>query len=66
MDRASPSPALKPQSEEPPAPHAPASLADAVVKECVGYFAGWFDIGQLAAGRRLKRAGVRTSLLNDV
>jgi hypothetical protein len=33
--------------------------------EYVGYMAGWFEIARLTAGRRLRRGGVRTSLLND-
>ena len=39
--------------------------ADAAVTAYVGYLAGWFDIGQIAAGRQLERAGVREPLLND-
>jgi hypothetical protein len=31
----------------------------------VGYLAGLFDIGQLAAGRRLERSGVHEPLLHD-
>jgi hypothetical protein len=63
MDRASPSPAPKSQPTAPHAPNEPP--ADAAMKEYVGYLAGWFDLAQLAAARRLRRAGVRTSLLND-
>lgn len=32
----------------------------------VGYLAGWFDLGQLAAGRRLERNGVDAPLLTDL
>jgi hypothetical protein len=65
MDRTSPSPAPKSQ----PAPHEPneqPAAADAAMKEYVGYLASWFDLAQLAAARRLRRAGMRTSLLNDM
>jgi hypothetical protein len=39
--------------------------ADSVMTAYVGYLAGWFEIGRLAAGRRLDRAGLRGPLLND-
>jgi hypothetical protein len=65
MENASPAP----QPTLPPQPNAPprsdASAADAAMTTYVGLLAGWFDIGQLAAGRRLERAGVRGPLLND-
>jgi hypothetical protein len=35
------------------------------MREYVGYLAGWFGLGGFAAARRLKRAGLRTALLND-
>lgn len=41
------------------------AATDATLCAYVGYFAGWFDIGRLAASRRLDRAGVRAPLLND-
>jgi hypothetical protein len=46
---------------EPPKP--PSSAAEAAMTAYVGYLAGWFDIGRLAAGRRLSRGGVRDPLL---
>ncbi len=67
MNRLSPAPAPPRPAElgapEPPRP--PASAAEAAMTAYVGYLAGWFDIGRLAAGRRLTRAGVNTPLLND-
>ncbi|HKR87655.1 MAG TPA: hypothetical protein VJS38_05720 [Phenylobacterium sp.] len=38
---------------------------DQMMRAYVGYLAGWFDIAQLAAGRRLERSGVRRPLLSD-
>lgn len=39
------------------APRKPdAAAADAAMTEYVGYLAGWFDLAQLAAGRRLGRS----------
>ena len=66
MEYASPSPVSSPEPAPPSEAREPASAAAAAMTEYVGYLAGWFDIGRLAAGRRLNRAGVRTSLLNDV
>ena len=43
-----------------------ASAADAAMRTYVGYLAGWFDLGQLAAGRRLERGGVKKPLLTDL
>ena len=48
----------RPQSER-------AARADAAMNAYVGYLAGWFEIGRLAAGRRLNRAGLQEPLLND-
>lgn len=31
----------------------------------VGYFAGWFDIAQIAAGRQIKRGGLRQPQPHD-
>lgn len=38
---------------------------DQMMRTYVSYLAGWFDIAQLAAGRRLERSGVRKPLLGD-
>lgn len=57
---------LAPPPEAPPQAAPTEARADAALFEYVGYLAGWFDIGQIAAGRRLRRAGVREALLNDL
>jgi len=44
----------------------PASAADAAMRAYIGYLAGWFDLGLLAAGRRLERSGVEKPLLTDL
>jgi hypothetical protein len=64
------------EPEARPAPAAPvsspqearpaSSAADAAMRAYVGYLAGWFDLGQLAAGRRLERNGVDAPLLTDL
>lgn len=54
-------PALPP-TLPPPA----SSAAEAVMRAYIGYLAGWFDLGQLAAGRRLERSGVKEPLLTDL
>lgn len=59
-----PAPADRPQTQD-AAPAAPATPADAAMTAYVGFLAGWFEIGRLAAGRRLSRAGVHEPLLND-
>jgi hypothetical protein len=46
-------------------PPAPACTPDVVMTAYVGYLAGWFEIGRLAASRRLDRAGLSAPLLND-
>jgi hypothetical protein len=62
MDSAVPFPRPTP----PPEPRRPQiPPAEQVMRDYVGYLAGWFDIGQLAAGRRLERSGVREPLLKD-
>ena len=68
MDPQSPSPAPKAGRKPRPEPRRQpeADAADAVMSAYVGYLAGWFDIAQLAAGRRLVRGGVRSALLNDL
>ncbi len=59
-------PTDRPQTQDAAAAKsAAAARADAAMAAYVGYLAGLFDIGQLAAGRRLSRAGVREPLLND-
>ena len=59
-----PAPIAEPPAQG-PAPAEPRTEADAVMTAYVGFLAGCFDIGRLAAGRRLSRAGVRDPLLND-
>jgi len=44
----------------------PASAADAAMRAYVCYLAGWFELGRLAAGRRLERSGVDAPLLTDL
>lgn len=62
MDIASPSTVQPPPETKPrPAP----SPSDAMMTAYVSYLAGCFEIAQLAAARRLARAGVHTPLLND-
>lgn len=59
----------RPRSDVPAAPawtRPPASPADAAMRAYVGLLAGWFDLGQLAAGRRLQRGGVEAPLLTDL
>jgi hypothetical protein len=63
-----PDPTAAPQRTDPhPEPERPpqAARADAAMSAYVGYLAGWFEIGRLAAGRRLSRAGLDAPLLND-
>jgi hypothetical protein len=59
--QAQPVPAERPTVE----PQSTRADADSVMTAYVGYLAGWFEIGRLAAGRRLDRAGLRSPLLND-
>jgi hypothetical protein len=62
-----PDDAMRPEAP----PGAPAPYASAAttavqgdpVSACIGVFAGYFEIGRLAAARRLNRAGVREPLL---
>lgn len=42
-----------------------APIVDQMIRAYVGFLAGMFDIGQLAAGRRLQRSGAREPLLHD-
>lgn len=63
-------PEARPASAE-PAPQLelappPSSAADAAMRAYVCYLAGWFDLGLLAAGRRLERSGVEAPLLTDL
>jgi len=44
----------------------PASAADEAMRAYLCYLAGWFELGQLAAGRRLERCGVDAPLLTDL
>jgi len=44
----------------------PSSAADEVMRAYVCYLAGLFELGQLAAGRRLERSGVDAPLLTDL
>jgi hypothetical protein len=50
---------------DPPRPAARYTTADDVMTAYVNLLAGCFQVGQLAAGRRLNRSGVHTNLLND-
>ncbi len=59
-----PAPTDRPQAQD-ATPAASATAADAAMTAYVGLLAGWFDIGRLAASRRLNRAGVHEPLLND-
>ena len=62
--RQPPAQAPRPQAPDAAPPRAHAA-ADAAMTAYVGFLAGWFDLGRLAAGRRLSRAGVQEPLLND-
>jgi hypothetical protein len=66
MDIASPS-TEQPQSSPPPEAtlRAAQSPSDAMMAAYIGYLAGYFEIGRLAAARRLARSGLHTPLLND-
>ena len=59
-----PAPTARSQAQD-ATPMKTAAPADAAMTAYVGYLAGWFDIGRLAASRRLNRAGLHEPLLND-
>jgi len=52
-------------SAEPRSFQTHSAIGDQVMRTYIGFLAGWFDLAQLAAGRRLERSGVRKPLLND-